>query len=235
MQMARSAYAAGEWQRAAPPAQRVAGIGGYLQTEAAHIAGMSAYRTGDIDAAMKWLNIAKSDRNRDRDRAGEAYATMGRIHADRKQHDRACAAYVEAAERLTGQAQIDAWYGAAESARALNRPTQARSYYTLARAGSSDEDFRNKMGQALDVSGWTIQIGPYADKEEARAVAQLIAHQSRYQQVGDPRLLTVLLEGGGHGYVVHLGQFARYETAAEARKQINISKTVVVPLDQWVK
>lgn len=232
MQTARAAYEAEAWQRAVPPARRVVNMGGYLRTEAAFIAGMSSYRMGDLDAAVQWLTIARDDRNRQR--AGEAYATLGRIDDSRGRLEPALEAYVEAAQHLSGPAAADNWYRAAEVARKLNRPTQARSYYTLARAATDDADLRTRSEQARDVSGWTIQIGPYNDKEEARAVAQLLAHQSRNLQVGDPRLLTVLVEGGEHAYVVHVGQFARYETAAAARKQINVDKTVVVPLNQWV-
>ena len=230
MATARTAFDGGDFDRAYRSASHVAGRrDDAIGVEAAYIAGVSAYRLDRLDSAERYLRMASHGAQ---GRAtGSALAMLGVIYVSQGSYDQASRALLSAAEQLDGQDRANAYYYAARAAKKLHRRAEARNYLTLARSTSADPGFRRAVAAELSNTGWTIQIGVYADKASALAAADELVDNPRIGRIGIPRVVGVADDDGKGKYVTLVGEFSTHVIATEKRRELGIGNAIVVAMD----
>lgn len=230
MGTARTAFEGGDFDRAYRSASHVAGRrNDAIGVEAAYIAGVSAYRLDRPDNAERYLRMAAYGV---RGRAtGSALAMLGVVYVSQGSYDRASSALLSAAEQLDGQDRANAYYYAARAAQKLHRWAEARNYLTLARSTSTDPGFRRAVAAELSNTGWTIQIGAYADEASAQAAADELAANHRTGRIGVTRVVVVTDDDGKGRYMIRIGEFSTYVIATEKRRELGIADAIVVAMD----
>ena len=212
-------YRAGRYAQAYQQAAKLAsGPSRRSADEAAYMAGMSAYRLGRDDEALKHL-VRLAD-HRDDAIAGPAGATVGLIFAKRGNHERALAYYSRAVKRLKGNDQAQAYYHMAITEQKLGRFAQARPRLILAAANATDSDLRAAAEHRMQTAGFTLQFGAYSLQRNADERVREIGALARQANLSDPQV--VALESGGRKlYHVQAGRFGSYEAALAAKQRLN--------------
>jgi tetratricopeptide (TPR) repeat protein len=228
--LAQQAYDAGQYERALSRARSAHSIVGANNDQAAYIAGMSAYQLQKLEFAQRFL--AEAGESRDAQIAGPALAQLGVIYADRGRYDLASGALVRAADHLDGQEKANAYYYAAQAERQLDRWWTTRTYLLLAQRYADDDAFRMSIAQELGATGWTIQVAQFADEDEARAFERQLAARAQPLDIGLPQVVRASDAQGRTVYVVQIGQFAIYDTAARKRQQLGINDAAVVSIQE---
>ena len=230
MATARTAFDGGDFDRAYRSASHVADHrDDAMGVEAAYIAGVSAYRLDRLDSAERYLHMAAYGAQ---GRAtGSALAMLGVVYVGQGSYDRASGVLLSAAEQLEGQNRAHAYYYAARAAQKLHRRAEARNCLTLARSASTDPGFRRAVAAELSDTGWTIQIGVYADEASAQAAADRIAADPRAGRIGIPKVVGVADDDGKGRYVTRIGEFSTHLIATEKRRELGIVNAIVVAMD----
>lgn len=224
----RTAYQAQDYNRAYRLGSIAADGRGVAADQAAYMAGMSAYKLGQTTLAIN--HLTQASRSSDKAMAGDALATIGLLYAQQNQHLRAAQAFLGAASRLTGQAKANALFYAAVSEQKQGRWADARSHLSLARVESSDADFKRQVDDQFAVTGYSLQVGAYANNVNAERAAGRWADRVRGMRVGQPRLVPQVTADGQNVVAVQIGQFSSYTTALMARSDLGEQEIIVVPL-----
>ena len=228
MAAARAAFEAGDFETAYRGASRVARSGDTLKTEAAYLAGVSAYRLGKPGNAERYLLVAA--KGAETPLKGDTLAMLGLVYVAQDRYDRASQALVSAASRLSGQDRANAYFHAANAEQRLQRWANARAYLTLARSISSDEVFRQRAAEQLRHTGWTVQLASFANEADAVAAAAKLATDPRVERLGAPTVAQTIDSDGEQKYVVRCGQFSIFATAAAERRQLGMNSAVVMSI-----
>jgi tetratricopeptide (TPR) repeat protein len=224
-----AAYQRGDYAEAYRQAQPIAdGAGGPRSSEAAYMAGSAAMRMGRLHEAERYLSIAAQ--SRDPRLSADATAELGLTYAQLNRHDRAAASLLDAAGRLSGQDRANAYFYAGLSQQKLGQWAQARTSFTLARSASNDSAFREEVSQHLRTTGYTLQMGAFAEAPNARAFAESVAAHIIALRLGPPRIVPIEGPAGKTLHAVQVGQFSSYANALAARSSLGSTTAIVVPL-----
>ena len=196
------------------------------RAEAAYVAGLAAERIGDPAVAVRYLRRAAE--TGPADLAADANASLGLALHRLGRYDESARRLYAAAEHLSGEDRARAYFHAGLSLQKLNRWPQARTALLLARDGTRDAAFRGQVERQLAVTGYTVQLGAFADVANARRQAEAIAARARAARLGAPRLVTAD-EAGRTLTLVHVGRFTSYAAAQQAREALG-DEAIVVPL-----
>lgn len=225
----RSAYDAQNYNKAYHLGARMSAYEqGPAAQQAAYMAGMSAYKLGRSTEAIQQLSSAAQ--SSDKGMAGDALATMGLLYARQNNHTRAAQAFLAAAGRLQEQGRANAYFFAAVSEQKIGHWALARTHLSLARNDSRDTNFKQQVDDQLAVTGYSLQVGAFADDDNANAAAAKWSKRVGDLHIGWPRLVRQTTSDGKTVTTVQIGQFSSYTTALMARKEIGDSEAIVVPL-----
>lgn len=196
--------------------------------EAAYIAGLSAYRMGNLPAAARYLRLASA--SSDEALAGDALGALGLVYAQQGDYALACNTFGRAAKKLTGEDRANAYYQAAVCSQKLGQWSQARSYLMLARSATSNSSLQSQISQALGTTGFTLQVGFFSVQSNAETEAQRLARKAADAKLGYPRIVPATDARGQAGYLVQVGQFSSYASAMTARDRFGEPLAMIVPL-----
>lgn len=211
-------YNAGRYTLAQRQAADRASKPGGDRDQAALIAGLSAHAAGDHAEARRWLEPLVD--HADSSRSGRAAAALGLIHFERGQHRRAAALLAEAASKLTGEDAARAGFHAGEAYSALGRTDAARLQYNLALSTAEDPDLRSVLTDRLDRNAYTIQLGAFSNRANARRTARRYAPVARDLGLGRPVIRAQRAPRRRTLYLVQVGQFKQKDAATVARSRI---------------
>jgi tetratricopeptide (TPR) repeat protein len=189
--------------------------------EADYLAGLAAYRLGDLDDAEDYLErAAESD---DPVTGGYAHAQLGFVHLREEQPWRAANAFTTASETLPEP----------DAARAARWASHA-----FERAGD-DKAARRWLDRARDLTGqgpgaedrpsgaFALQVGAFRERDRAERAASDATSIARTAGLGSVRISERADDRSGTLYVVQFGDF-------ETRREANRARTLVGRLDYIV-
>lgn len=183
--------------------------------EAAYLAGLSAQTLGQLRNAEKMLTKAKA--SPDPSLTTDAADALGLVYSQQERYAEAQRELLWAAERLDGERKARAYFYAGIAQQKLGQWSQARTTLVLARGLTRDAAFKTQIDQQVNVTGWTLQLGAFLDRDGARNLAESIAAQSRDMRLGLPRLVNGTSSRGETITFVHVGQFTSYQSATRYR------------------
>ncbi len=225
---ARAAYDAQRHQDVLRLAGPLANTAGRQGDEAAYLAGMSAVELKQPDLAERYLGrAAQSDH---RELAGDALATLGMLANSQQRYSRGSEFLLRAADKLTGPDRANAYLQAGIAQQKLGWWPQARATLMLARQSSGDPRFLATVNAYLETTGFTLQFGAYNDVRLAQDHVNRLAKLPAAAAYGSPRAVRSADDAGRLLYRVHLGRFSSHMTAGQARQQLGISDSIIVPL-----
>ena len=221
-----NAYRAGQYETAYQQSSKLANAPGATD-QAVYMAGMSAYRLGKDDEALRYLG--KLTDHKDETISGPANATIGLIMAKRGNHDRALHYFDTAIPKLKGNDQAQAYYHMAISEQKLGKWAEARPHLTLAAARATNADLKAAVENRMRTAGFTLQFGAYKVQKSAEQRAKEISMLTERAGVGTAKVVPVT-EGGQALYHVQAGAFGTHEAALNAKKRLNRSDVSVEQL-----
>lgn len=225
---ARAAYQQGNYPAAYEQSVQLTAGSGRVAEEAAYVAGMSAYHMNNFSAAEPYL--LRASKSTDRSLSGDAFSTLGLMYSRQERYDRASEALTGAAERVAGEDRANAYFYAAVAQQKLGWWPQARATLMLARASSKNAEFLRRVDEYLATTGFTLQLGAFADLARAQQHAKQFAPRTQSLRLGDPRVVQGVDESGNTIYRVHVGRFTSYASAAGIRSQLGTGDCIIVPL-----
>ncbi|MHC5114184.1 MAG: SPOR domain-containing protein [Planctomycetota bacterium] len=192
----RADYDAGRYEQAHEQGVELARRSrGTARDEAQYVAGLSAYRTGDLYDAE--LRLASAARSEDPATAAHAKASLGLVLLDRDRPREAAAVLREAAADLDGE----------DRARALRFANDAR---------------RRADAAGLPAAGapaFTLQVGAFRERRRARRAADDASRRAADAGLATARIIERDARGGSL-YLVQVGTFGSRREAARARGQL---------------
>ncbi|MFP4144732.1 MAG: SPOR domain-containing protein [Phycisphaeraceae bacterium] len=204
-------------------AEAAAWSSGRSRDTANYVAGLSAHHLGRLDTAERHLREALG--TSDDSLRGDVRAELGLVQHARGNYAQAAAELEEAADQLEGNDKAQAHLFAAISLQKLGRWSSARTHLLLGRASASDPTLRSRIREQLDVTGYTLQLGAFRDRRNARRLAAEVASTVQRLRLGPPRLVT--RDGLT---IVQVGQFTRFETARRMKDRLGRQQAIIVPL-----
>ncbi len=223
------AYERGAYDQAYDEAVRLERAAtGYQRDQAVYMAGLAAQRLGRRQDALFYLQeAARSD---DRKLAGDATASLGLLYAEMGQYALSARMLLDAAQMLEGQDRANAFFYAAISQQKLGRQAQARTNLWLAHGASRDSDFRRRVLDQLTVTGYTLQVGAFHNRENAQRAAEQLAQRTTEFRLSAPRLIDGTDSSGQRTTFVQVGNFSTFESARRARERLGVTGAIIVPL-----
>lgn len=219
-------YEAGDYQAAYDTARPVAWDRFRADRfEAAYLAGLSAQALGDLPEAEKML--LKALGTEDESLAADASDALGLVYSQQGRYNAAHERLFWAAERLTGERKARATFYAGIAQQKLGQWSQARTTLIVAKNQSNDQVLRDQIDEQIQVTGWTLQLGAFSDRERARSRAQTVAAKSRDMQLGLPRLVNGTTATGEAVTFVHVGQFTSYQSAMRYRDALGVPGVII--------
>ncbi|MEX0653501.1 MAG: SPOR domain-containing protein [Phycisphaeraceae bacterium] len=195
---------------------------------AAYVAGLSAMRLGRTGEAERHLRQAAL--SRDERLQADALANLGLLQYRLGRYDAAARDLSRAAEMLGGEDKAQAHYYAGVARQRLGRWPQARTSLLLARHATRDEGLRQRINDQLAVTGYTVQVGAFAERDNARRAAEAIAGRAGELRFGGPRLVSARAAEGESLTLVHVGTFSSFQAAHDARVRLRATRAIIVPL-----
>jgi tetratricopeptide (TPR) repeat protein len=224
----RTAYDAQQYARAYRLGASAARGTGFTAEQAAYMAGLSAQKLGRTPDAIGYLSQAA--RSSDDALAGDALATLGLIYAQQNLHLKAAEHFLAASKKLVGQGKANALFYAAISEQKLGRWADARAHLSLARAASDDNNFKAQVDDQFSVTGYSLQLGAYSDRDNASRALLRWNQQVQGKRMGQARLVPQRAADGSSVITVQVGQFSSYSTALMARQELGDIDVIIVPL-----
>lgn len=207
-------------QQHAMEAMRSPGTSATDRERAAYLAGLSAFRIGDMNEAELRLNgVLQSS---DRILHASAQALLGQIKLDRNRPAEAATHFEAASRGLIG-----------EDAR------QARRYAAIAHyeAGNLEAAERwyeppNAAEPIPSRGGFTLQVGAFQDQRRAEQAAAETADVARGHGIGPVTVKPSIDSRGRRLYLVQFGQFPTRQAAAQARSRLGRLDYIVAPISR---
>lgn len=193
--------------------------------EAAYLAGLSAQALGNLREADKMLNKALA--SEDPSLAADAADALGLVYSQQGRYAEAQRILMWAAERLEGERQAKAYFYAGIAQQKLGQWSQARTTLVLARSKTRDAGFNAQISDQISVTGWTLQLGAYTQRELARQQAEKIAQKASDMKLGLPRLVDGKASSGEAVTYVHVGQFTSYQSATRYRDALGTPGVII--------
>jgi len=233
LDQAIAAYDAGRYASARQQAETLAlSADSRERRAAAYVAGLSAYRLGDLLSAESHLTVAA--RSTDTITSGNARATLGLVLMDQNRPREAAPLFAEASSQLGGDDARQAARHAAEAYSAMGDQRSAETWQATARrlgtsSGSSASPGGSTTGPTTESGVFALQVGAFQNAEHARrASTNASAIATRYR-LGAVHIIPGNDERGDRLYFVQFGRFTTRQRAAEVRSRIGELEYIVVP------
>lgn len=194
--------------------------------QAALVAGMSAYELRRYDDAERWLRPVT--RSLDREASGRAFATLGLVGVRRDRYATAALDLMSAGRRLQGDDSAQAHYFAGECYTLMGDLDRARGAYNRALATAQTPALRERVGQRLADSDYTLQLGVFSNRANADALLAKATRQSSQRGLGTPSVAQTTDVAGRTVFLVQLGRFKNRTEAVAARARLGM-ESVIVP------
>lgn len=205
--------------------------------DAAYLAGLAAYRMGNLDEAERRLMTASRSPNIET--AAKSKAMLGEIRMEQRRPRDAAALLVEAYPNLSDDDARHCAYSAAVAYQQSGDMDSARQW--LARSGSSamiakanppspaaKSDSQTRGGKApAATTSFTLQVGAFHEKNRAKQAADEAAKLADREGLGPVRTVSRRDERGRTMYLVQFGTFVTREAAAAARSRIGKLQYIV--------
>ena len=232
IQDVRASYDAGDYETAYANGGKIADSDRESRYEAAYLAALSALQTERLPQSVRLLQIAKQ--SPDYSLVHQAQFQLGLVLGRLGRHDEAATELLNVAPFLKGRQQSDAYFHGAMSQRELARLAAARTSLLVSRASAVDGSQWRRANEAVKATGFTLQIGVYADKERAREHARAIAADAEDKGYGPPRIVTATANNNDIGlfrHFVNVGRFPSHWSAGAARRELQQAGALIVPLN----
>jgi len=225
---AAASYEQGQYERALRQAEIEARrASGLRRDEAYYLAGLSAYRLGRGEQAID--HLARATRSRDDTLAAEAHATLGLIHAGRRNDTTARRHLQAAVDDLRGPDRAQVHYQLGRIDQRAGRWASARSHLSIALSLSDDAHFRRVIRQHMAAEGFTLQFGAYSDRARARRQAADLRRTAQRLRTAYPEVVPSVTESGRTLYLVQMGRFTTEAQARRAAERSGEDDVFVVP------
>lgn len=209
---------------------------GKTRDEAAYLAGLTAYRMGDLGTAEHAL--LEAAQSPDATTAANARATLGLVRLDQDRPDEAAELFTLAASGLTGDDNTRAaQYASTASSRATQVPTATGKLaypdgYAPDAPATSAGVFANQAptyaAPPARAQAFALQVGAFATKERADWAASEILPKLERARLGSPRILPRTDRNGRRLFAVQFGRFASRAQAASVRARYGWRDCIVV-------
>ena len=230
-ELAQTHYQRGDYARAQTAAARAAATAGGTQRDLAHyMAGMSAYRLGNHETAARYLSVAVN--SRDESLAADARSTLGLIYSAQGRYEAAADMLLRSADLHTGEDRAQAYFYAGTAQQKLGRWPQARTSLILAQRSTRDPQLIQQINQHLAVTGYTIQVGAFANRTNADNAARVYATKANRVGLGSVLVTPSTNSRGQAVHLVQVGRYATFNAASAARTKLGDRGAVIVPLQR---
>jgi len=201
------------------------------RTRASYIAGASAYRLRNEEAAQQHLEYATT--SKDPAISADARVQLGLLFTEQNKFRLAAEHFLTAAESLSGPERANAYYYGGIAQQKDGRWASARTSLSMAQSLSTDPAFRNRVREQLRVTGFALQVAAYNTEEPARGLVNGLTPKAKQERMVLPKIVpTVDPASKQTVYTVQVGQFSSWPTAMMARDTLGVSKAAIVPLMQ---
>lgn len=230
-EQAQVQFQQGDYARAQVTASRAATTAGGAERGLAHyMAGISAYRLGNMETAERYLRVAAQ--SGDGALAADASSTLGLIYSQMGRYAEAAAAFLRGADLQEGEDRAQAYFYAGVAQQKLGQWPQARTSLLLARKSTRDTGLIGQIDQQLAVTGYTIQVGAFTNRDNADKLAAQYAGRAASAKVGSVFVTPGAGSDGRAVNLVQVGRFATFGAANQARELLGDLDAVIVPLQR---
>ena len=200
---------------------------GLIRDQAAYLAGLSAYRLGDLYQAQRQLTTAAE--SPDRATAGKAKAVLGLVRSDQHRPREAAALLAEASEALTGEDSRQAAYQASMAYQLAGDETAADTWQRIANAAQARGQQVLAMSTGGSAGRFSLQAGAFRQRKHADNAARNVAQIAQQHGLGGIRIIESRDERGRILYLVQFGQFQTRSAASNARRLVGRLEVIVAP------
>ena len=218
-------YNAGQYQEAYDGAMAaLRGTAGEERAQANYLAGLSAFRLGRLNEAERLLlaSAASSDPTL----SGRSRAIIGLIRMEQDRPLVAAEEFKAAARLLDGNEAAEAAYRAGMAYQAAGDWSSARAQFTIASARGGTGIARQAEA-GIQQTGFTIQVGAYANRENAERAAAEHRPMAERHGLGAPRIVPRHDSRGQLLYIVQFGQFGTQAAAERELATLNNRRLIV--------
>jgi outer membrane murein-binding lipoprotein Lpp len=202
---------------------------GTAKEDAAYVAGLSAYRTGNITEAERRFLFASQSSNIKT--AGSAKAMLGQVRMDQHRPREAAVYFADASRLLTGEDAKKAAQSASLAYQQAGDPSASRQWSQVSTAIASPSPATDSKGRpAGPTLGFSLQVGAFSDKTRAQRAADEANTVARKDGLGPVRILNRRDDRGKPLYLVQFGFFTSRDAAAAARARIGKLEYIVAPV-----
>lgn len=228
---AQTQFQQGNYARAQETAARAATTAGGNERDLAHyLAGISAYRMGNMATAERFLRVAAL--SGDESMAADASSTLGLIYSQMGRYSEAATAFQRGANLQRGEDRAQAYFYAGVAQQKLGRRPQARTSLLLARKSTRDTGLVGRIDQQLAVTGYTIQVGAFRSRANADKLAAGYVVRASSAKVGSVFVVPGTGSDGREVNLVQVGRFATFGAASQASRLLGDRNAVIVPLQR---
>jgi tetratricopeptide (TPR) repeat protein len=193
--------------------------------EARYLAGLSAYRLGDLREAERHLSMASSAP--DRTLAANAKASLGLVRMDQQRPREAATLFEEASHGLSGDDATRAMQYASIAHHHAGDESSARTWATLARKAAAANPLSSTPSRSA--GSFSLQVGAFRERGRAEQAAAAAGANARRIGYGGPRIVARTETNGATLWLVQLGSFTTRGEAARARDRLGAQEYIVVP------
>jgi len=230
-QQAQVEFQRGDYARALTTSSRAAATAGGRERDLAHyMAGISAYRMGNMATAERYLRVAA--RSRDDDMAADASSTLGLIYSQQGRYPQAADALLRGADEQQGEDRAQAYFYGGIAQQKIGRWPQARTSLLLARKSTRNSQLLSRIDQQLAVTGYTVQIGAFSNRANADRLAAEYAGKVAAAKLGRVYVTPGAGSGGRAMNLVQVGRYTTFGSASTARDRLGARGAVIVPLQR---
>ncbi|WP_432798182.1 SPOR domain-containing protein [Poriferisphaera sp. WC338] len=232
MQSMHQAYDQGQYERAHQIATSIQTDDHNYRAVSQYIAGKSLHQLKKTRRATDHLHTALKY-SRDKMLTADCHAELGIMYSSIGQQKEAAKYFLLAGKELSEpQDRANAYFFAAIAQQKLGFHSQARRTLYLAKAAGPNQELLTRIEKQLAVSGYTLQIGAYVNRNNARDVADQIRYRAAMLKLGEPSLAGIEGRGGRTFVRVQVGAFSTYEAAKHAKQLLKAPDAIIVPLVQ---
>jgi len=205
----------------------VDGSFGRQRDEARYIAGLSAYRLGKSNEALR--DLTPLIRHADDELAGNAAATAALIHIDAGQDDQALRVLRIAVDKLRGNDRGRVYHYIGQIHQRAGRWAEARTAMSLALSYSNDANLRQVIREQMNVAAFTLQFGAFQNASIADQRLRAVTPAVTAKRIGAAVINPSITPQGQRLYLVQAGRFVTHQQAQQARTRLGISDVIIVP------
>ncbi len=230
-EVAQSAFQRGDYTRALTTSQRAAATAGGHDRDLSHyMAGISAYRLGNMATAERYLRVAA--KSSDDSLSADAQSTLGLIYSQMGRYAEAANAFLRGADHQSGEDRAQAYFYGGIAQQKIGRWPQARTSLLLARKTTRDPALLSRVDQQLAVTGYTIQLGAFSSRANADKLAGKHALRASSAKAGSVFVTPSTRSNGQVMHLVQVGRYATFGAASAGRSKLGVGDAVIVPLQR---